>query len=192
MSKLFAKRNIVDTWVGRNIVSESAASLARNDDLILRVGLEFGANGKLLRKAIIPTSDLGIFEIFTRVGDFTKEIFDIIDILEEFLVWEKGDKKEMFSRVLCAESPLYFHGQVTSNDIVLKIFGTGLHDLELKGSVRRVVEEHSFAYRVESLVNCFREFLNDLDNCIKADVFKGSYLLKQNALQHQRRAKEAV
>jgi len=192
MSKLFAKRDIVNTWVGRNIVSESAASLARNDDLILRVGLEFGANGKLLRKAIIPTSDLSVFEIFTRVGDFTKEIFDIIDILEEFLVWEKSDKKEMFSRVLCAENPLYFHAQATSSDIVLKIFGTGLHDLELKGSLRRVVEEHSFAYRIESLANTFREFLADLDNTIKADVFKGSYLLKHNALQRQQRAKEAV
>lgn len=181
MSKIFTSRNFVEAFSTRNVVFEQSASFDKCGTFIVRSSMEFANNGRINRASIIQTKGLSVHNIHTQLGKYQGEILEIIDILECYRDWLKTSGKTIFSRVLCCESPLYFHGQVTKGTPSLAIYGKGLVDLELFGKTDRHGESASFSMRIKELIECYRTHLMQLDN-IPAATFHNAYLIHNTHL----------
>lgn len=173
MPQLFTSREIVDEFKTRNVVFESNASIARNGDLIIRSVLEFGDNGSIKRQAIINTDAQHSFSIATHVGEYQSSILEIIDALECFTHWLKGDKAETFSMFLDQEYPLYFHGKMVKDKVSFSAFGPNLNNLELKCNNTRHIEATPFGDRIAALAEAYRKHLKEVDSLKIDQVIKG-------------------
>lgn len=172
MAQLFATRVIVDEFKTRNVVFESNASIARNGDLIIRSVLEFGDNGSIKRQAIISTDSQHTFSVATHIGEYQSSVLEIIDALECFTHWLKGDKKETFSMFLDQDYPLYFHGKMVNDKISFSAFGPNLNNLELKCNNTRSVEATPFGERIAALAESFRKHLKEVDGISIDQIIK--------------------
>jgi hypothetical protein len=163
MAIVFSSRAIVDEFKTRNVVFESTASVAKNGDLILRSVVEFADNGCIKRQAIISTDSLHTFSIATEIGKYQADILEIIDGLENFREWLKGDKSVTFSQFVDQESPLFFHGKMTKDKISFSAFGPTLHSLELQCKNTRSLETTPFGERISAIAEHYRKHLKELD-----------------------------
>lgn len=173
MPQLFASRSIVDEFKTRNVVFESNSSIARNGDLIIRSVLEFGDNGSIKRQAIINTEAQNSFHIATKVGEYQSSILEIIDALECFTDWLKGNKAETFSMFLDQEFPLYFHGRMVNDKVSFSAFGPNLNNLELKCNNTRHIEATPFGDRIAALAEAYRKHLKEVDSLKLDAIIKG-------------------
>lgn len=173
MPVLFGDRKIVDEFKTRNVVFESNAHIARNGDLIIRAVVEFGNNGSIKRQAIINTDAQHTFSVATSIGEYQSSVLEIIDALECFSDWLKGDKAETFSMFLDQEHPLYFHGRMVKDKISFSAFGPNLNNLELKCNNTRSVETTPFSERIAALAQAFRDHLKDVDSISIDQIIKG-------------------
>lgn len=173
MSIIFSDRQIVDAFKTRNVVFESSAVVARNGDLIIRATLEFGKEGCIRRQAIIKTDSLHTFSIATAMGKYQSDVMEIIDALELTREWLRGSKQTTFSQFVDQESPLYFHGRMDNNDVVVSVFGPTLSGLELKCKNNARLESTPFGQRLETLADLFRTHLRAVDGISVADIING-------------------
>lgn len=172
MPQLFASRKIVDEFKTRNVVFESNASIARNGDLIIRSVVEFGDNGSIKRQAIINTDAQHTFSIATEIGKYQSDVLEIIDALECFTHWLKGDKAETFSMFLDQEFPLYFHGKMAKGKITFSAFGPSLNNLELRHNNTQNIEAGPFGDRIAALAEAYRKHLKEVDSLRIEEIIK--------------------
>lgn len=172
MPQLFASRKIVDEFKTRNVVFESNASIARNGDLIIRSVVEFGDNGSIKRQAIINTDAQHTFSIATEIGKYQSDVLEIIDALECFTHWLKGDKAETFSMFLDQEFPLYFHGKMAKGKITFSAFGPSLNNLELRHNNTQNIEAGPFGDRIAALAEAYRMHLKQVDGLRIEEIIK--------------------
>lgn len=163
MAILFSSREFIDEFKTRNVVFESCGSIARNGDLIFRTVVEFGDNGSIKRQSIINIGMMNTFNIATQVGEYQASILEIIDSLECFLVWLKGNKSETFSMFLDQAAPLYLHGKVVKDKVTFSAFGPDLINLELKCSNARKLEVTPFGERIAAIAEHYRSHLKQID-----------------------------
>lgn len=164
MPSIFAKRDFVESFQTRNVVFESSATIARNNDLIVRTVLEFGSNnGHIRKQVVINASAFNGFGLATQLGIYQAEILDVIDAFECFSDWLRGPKTETFSMFLDHKAPLYFYGKVVEGEVIFSIFGPNLINLQLKNENGKKIDTSPFRERINAMAQCYRDHLKELD-----------------------------
>jgi hypothetical protein len=163
MSVIFSDRKLAASFLNRSIVILSEAHRNKHSDLRFGVEFDFGKHGKWANRVDIPaTNDLVFFN--KQLNAYQQDLYEQIGMLEEIERWATIDPTEPFSRVLCQDKPLFFHGFVSKETLILQIFGEGLYDFEIRWDFKRAGESSSFKQKL----NEFRKAIADHLRAIEA------------------------
>jgi hypothetical protein len=176
MASLFRNRTLLDSFPNRNVVGESTGIHTNDGNLVFRVGIDFGIQGKLTRYMTVKALGNELVEVSRAISEYESSILEIIDILEEMQRWvldidfvpgaispvrHRGDL--VFNRVLCEENPLMVHAAWFNKSITCSLFGKGLYDLEIRIPAGGEHNHRIFQLKIMSMINVFREHLRDVE-----------------------------
>lgn len=174
MASLFQTRELSTAFPNRSVVIESSCVKTVKQDLIIKLCIEFGVNGKLTRQVHIPVTGRFIKDVKRDIDEHKDSILEIIGYLEEANLWTVKSTEELFNRVLCEEHPLMFHAVRKPKSITFAIFGEGLHDLEIVLDRRKEYGQRLFAQKILVLQNALRKHLESIDNMSAFDTLQGA------------------
>jgi len=183
MASLFRNRTLSNAFPQRNVVIESTGVRSKNDDILFRCSIDFGYSGKLLRGISIKAVGNTFKNITKDLREYQESIGEIVSIMTALKTWaadvrhSNGDlaaPDDIFNQVLCEEHPLMFHAVRNSKGISFKIFGEGLHDLEIAMDYKQAVAFRSFNIKIDSIINAFNAHLADIKNTSLATILQGA------------------
>lgn len=176
MASLFRNRKLLESFPNRNVVGESTGIHTRDGDLVFRVSVDFGSQGKLSRYLNIKALGNDLVGVTKAISEYENSLLEIIDILEEMQRWvldldfvpgatapirHRGDL--VFNRVLCEENPLMVHAAWVNKSITCMIFGKGLYDMEIRIPAGGENNYRMFQLKVMSIIEVLREHLRDVE-----------------------------
>lgn len=185
MASLFRNRTLLDSFPNRNVVGESTGIHTRDGDLVFRVSVDFGIQGKLSRYMTIKALGNELVSVAKALSEYESSILEIIDILEEMQRWtlaidfvpgsispirHRGDL--VFNRVLCEENPLMVHAAWINKSITCSLFGKGLYDMEIRIPAGGESNHRIFQLKIMSIINVFREHLRDVEKLRIPELLK--------------------
>jgi hypothetical protein len=185
MASLFRVRTLLDSFPNRNVVGESTGIHTNDGNLVFRVSVDFGIQGKLSRYLTIKALGNELVSVTKAISEYESSILEIIDILEEMQRWvldvnfvpdaispvrHRGDL--VFNRVLCEENPLMAHAAWVNKSITCSLFGKGLYDMEIRIPAGGDHNYRIFEAKITSVVNIFREHLRDIEKLPVGQLLK--------------------
>lgn len=174
MASLFQTRELSTAFPNRSVVIESSCVKTVKQDLIIKLHIEFGVNGRLSRQVHIPVTGRYIKDVKRDIDEHKESINEIIGFLEEANLWTINSNEEIFNRVLCEEHPLMFHGVRKLKSISFFIFGEGLHDLEIVLDRRKEFGHRAFALKIMVLQTALRNHLAAIDGMPALETLQGA------------------
>lgn len=174
MASLFQTRELSTAFPNRSVVIESSCVKTVKQDIIIKLNIEFGVNGRLSRQTHIPVTGRFIKDVKRDIDTHKESILEIIGYLEEVNLWTVESTEELFNRVLCEEHPLMFHGVRKPKSISFFIFGEGLYDLEIVLDRRKEYGHRSFALKIMVLQTALRDHLKSIDNMPALETLQGA------------------
>lgn len=176
MASLFRNRKLLDTFPNRNVVGESTGIHTKDGDLVFRVCVDFGTQGKLARYLTVKSLGNDLIGVTKAIRDYESSILEIIDILEEMHRWVleldfvpgqvapiRHRGALVFNRVLCEENPLMVHAAWVNKSISCMIFGKGLYDMEIRIPSGGEHNYRMFHLKIMSITDILREHLRDIE-----------------------------
>jgi hypothetical protein len=176
MASLFRNRKLLETFPNRNVVGESTGIHTKDGDLVFRVSVDFGTQGKLSRYLTVKALGNDLIGVSKAINEYENSILEIVDILEELQRWvldldfvngsanpvrHRGNP--VFNRVLCEENPLMVHATWVNKTVNCMFFGKGLFDLEIRIPASGEHTNRMFQLKVLSIIEVLREHLRDIE-----------------------------
>ena len=183
MASLFRNRTLSNAFPHRNVVIESVGVRSKNDDIIFRCSLDFGYSGKLVRGINIKAVGNTFKSITKDLREYEESLSEIVEILQALKVWASDVRssngvltgtEDIFNRVLCEEHPLMFHGVRNNKGISFKIFGEGLHDMEIVMDYKQAAAFRAFNIKIEAIISAFTSHQQDIKNTSLATILQGA------------------
>jgi hypothetical protein len=187
MASLFRNRRLMDAFSNRNVVGESSGIHTKDSDLIFRVSVDFGAQGKIARSLTIKALGNDLVSVTKVIRDYEDSLLEIIGNLEEMQRWVldvefvpgspspiRHRPTSPFNRVLCEENPLMFHAAWVNKGITCMIFGKGLYDLEIRLGDGTPFTYRMFQLKINSVIEVFRDHLREIEKLPVPQLLKGA------------------
>jgi len=188
MASLFRTRKLLDTFPNRNVVGESTGTHTKDSEIVFRVSIDFGTQGKLLRYVTIKALANDLIGVSKAISEYENSILEIIDILEEMQRWvvdldfingevqpARHHTHPIFNRVLCEENPLMVHAAWINKNITCMFFGKGLYDLEIRLPWGTEHGYRLFQLKIMSMIDVFREHLRDVEKVGVQQLLQGAH-----------------
>lgn len=188
MASLFRNRKLLEAFANRNVVGESTGIHTKDGEIIFRVSIDFGTQGKLSRYMSVKALGNDLIGVSKVIGEYENSILEIIDILEEMQRWVldldfvNGSDQPVqhhghpiFNRVLCEENPLMVHAAWMNKSVSCMIFGKGLYDLEIRLPLGGEHSFRLFQLKIVSMIDILREHLRDVEKAPVAQLLQGKH-----------------
>lgn len=174
MTHILKNHNLSQLYSNIDVTTISSAIRTRDRHMILKVGLNFGENGKMLRYKHVPLSATNLTQMTTPLNEHKASILELIGILEDAKEWaerrckftaDHGEPRlvSLFSKVLLEESPIMVHGVHKERMITLEFFGEGLRGMSVKLDTRKAERKRVFALRMNEIIDTFKNHLKDVN-----------------------------
>lgn len=142
MRTLFADRRLIPSFISRSVVFSRRATVNEKNIFVTRLELEFGTNGSIGLKTVIPLNALaeaaGSTELAARYSSVTdkfeahlKTIGEYIRVFDETIAWIQEPDRRFNLASTIGFNPLFIHGSWSEKEIKLEVFGRSTRELNL-------------------------------------------------------------
>lgn len=162
MGMFFCVRQLVPSFMYRNVTSVSIAQRTKINELIFRLEFDFGKQGTWKNNFQIMMDDYTPQAILKKINLYKEDVLEQIGVLEDITYWANHERDVSFQEVLMHERPVLFNAFVHNKTLAVQIFAEGLHDLEIRWDITSPAK--SFLVKLEEMQEIMRNHLAELDN----------------------------
>ena len=142
MRTLFADRRLIPSFISRSVVFSRRATVNEKNIFVTRMELEFGTNGSILLKTVIPLNapahliDLEAIVSFNNsvCEKFTahlKTIGEYVRVFDETIAWIQDPERRFNLAVTIGYNPLFIHGTRSEKEVKIEVFARSTRELNL-------------------------------------------------------------
>lgn len=142
MNNLFAERRLVSSFRKRSVVFTAKAMVNEKNVFLTKMELEFGVNGSIGLKTVIPLSPVTsakgneayVQELTSANEKYTahlKTVNEYIRLFDETIDWVKDPVRRFHLTTTMGFNPLFIHGSYADKEARIEVFGRATRDLNL-------------------------------------------------------------
>lgn len=185
MASLFHSRELSTAFVNRNIVNQSVGIRTVDDQVVFKVTVDFGAQGRLERRASFSPKGVRIHKVMEEVKAYQAELKEIIDALHEFYAWasaparllehlDNGPRPVFTKMILENNRPLMLHAVRRRNRMVFQMFGEGINGLEITQDYNNAASDRGFYAKILDMVKTLEDHIQDVKNVSFFETMDGA------------------
>lgn len=184
MTVILKKHTLSTLYNNVDVTKISSVVRSKTHQMVIKVGMNFGEYGKMLRHKTIQLSATDLLAMTKPLKEHSDSILHLIGLLEDAAIWaqrrsqfaqEHGEPTlpSIFSKVLSEESPVFIHGVHKGRMIRLEFYGPGLRGMTIDMDTRVAERRRGFAIRMNELIETFRDHLKDLETLNYTALMEG-------------------
>lgn len=164
MATLFHSRKLAEIFEYRNVVIMSRGNRSHTDELTFELELDFGKWGRWVNRFSANLKNDRMWHVANRLQEYTADLLEQIGALEELQQWSRGSMEKPFSKVLMQDKPMFFHAAFVKGVVNTKVFGEGLHDMEIRHDTTRTTQStRLFQDKLESLRSALADHIRSIE-----------------------------
>lgn len=142
MRTLFADRRLIPSFISRSVIFSRRATVNEKNIFVTRLELEFGTNGSIGLKTVIPlnapahaTSLEAIVTHNNSVDEkfiaHLKTIGEYVRVFDETIAWIQEPDRRFNLACTIGFNPLFIHGSWSEKEVRIEVFGRSTRELNL-------------------------------------------------------------
>lgn len=142
MRTLFADRRLIPSFISRSVIFSRRATVNEKNIFVTRLELEFGTNGSIGLKTVIPLNapaHATTLEAIVAHNDSVDEKFvahmktigEYIRVFDETIAWIQEPDRRFNLASTIGFNPLFIHGTWSEKEVRIEVFARSTRELNL-------------------------------------------------------------
>jgi hypothetical protein len=169
MRTLFAERRLVSSFRSRSVVFTMRGSVNEKNVFLTKLDLEFGTNGSIGLKTIIPLNGLttakgsaelkAVYKsIVEKFDAHLKTVDDYIRLFNETVAWLQAPDRRFNLAATVGFNPLFIHGNLGEKEAKIEVFGRSTRELNLGFEIGTPEQLAQGIQRLDDILDCLVEY----------------------------------